>query len=150
MSLEQSIYELTVAVNKLISIHEKYNQDSNADLSSVITPVIKMASEIIMEPEPAPTPTVKPVKKVSNPTLVAIADETVTNIVEQPAVALDVLEMRDAIRTMCSEMVQSDKKNKEGIEAIFNKYKATHLKMVPDVQIPALYSNLTAFKGLLK
>jgi hypothetical protein len=143
MSLEQSIYELTVAVNKLISIHEKYNQDSNADLSSVITPVIKMASEIIMEPEPAPTPTVKPVKKVSNPTPVATADEPV-------GTAMNIVEMRDAIRTMCSEMVQSDKKNKVGIEDIFLKFKATHLKMVNDATVPALYAELMAFKGALK
>lgn len=143
MSLEQSIYELTVAVNKLISIHEKYNQDSNADLSSVITPVIKMASEIIMEPEPAPAPTVKPVKKVSNPTPVATADEPV-------GTAMNVVEMRDAIRTMCSEMVQSDKKNKAGIEVIFEKFKATHLKMVDDARIAFLYKELMAFKGNLK
>jgi len=143
MSLEQSIYELTVAVNKLISIHEKYNQDSNADLSSVITPVIKMASEIIMEPEPAPTPTVKPVKKVSNPTPVATADEPV-------GTAMNIVEMRDAIRTMCSEMVQSDKKNKVGIEDIFSKFKATHLKMVNDATVPALYAHVLVFKGALK
>lgn len=136
MSLENSIKELTIAINKLISIEEKYNQE----------PVIKMASEYILENEPAPT--IKVVKQ--KPTPIVTANETVTNIVEQPAVALDILEMRDAIRTMCSEMVQSDKKNKVGIENIFNLYKATHLKMVPDVQIPALYSNLTDFKGALK
>lgn len=140
MSLEQSIYELTVAVNKLISIHEKYNQDTG----------VKMASEIIMEPEPAPTPTVKPVKKVSSPAPALTPDETVTNIVEQPAVALGVLEMRDAIRTMCSELSQSDKKNKAGIEAIFANYNATHLRMVDDVTVPALYAELMAFKGNLK
>ena len=140
MSLEQSIYELTVAVNKLISIHEKYNQDTG----------VKMASEIIMEPEPAPTPTVKPVKKLSSPAPALTPDETVTNIVEQPAVALGVLEMRDAIRTMCSELSQSDKKNKAGIEAIFANYNATHLRMVDDVTVPALYAELMAFKGNLK
>ena len=140
MSLEQSIYELTVAVNKLISIHEKYNQDTG----------VKMASEIIMEPEPAPTPTVKPVKKVSSPAPALTPDETVTNIVEQPAVALGVLEMRDAIRTMCSEMVQSNKDSKTGIEVIFALHKATHLKMVPDTTIPALYAELTTYKGNLK
>jgi len=141
MSLEQSIYELTVAVNKLISIHEKYNQE----------PVIKMASEYILEDEPTPTPIVKAVKPKPTPAPIVTADETVTNIVEQPAVALDVLEMRDAIRTMCSEMVQSDKKkNKAGIEEIFNKYKATHLKMVDDIHIPSLYDSLTVFKGKLK
>lgn len=136
MSLEQSIYELTVAVNKLTMTIEKSNQE----------PVIKMASEIIMEDEPAPT--IKVVKQ--KPTPIVTADETVTNIVEQPAVALGVLEMRDNIRTMCSEMVQSDKKNKEGIKAIFNKYKATHLKMVDDTHIPSLYDSLTVFKGKLK
>ena len=140
MSLEQSIYELTVAVNKLISIHEKYNQDTG----------VKMASEIIMEPEPTPTPTIKPVKQKPTPAPIVTADETVTNIVEQPAVALGVLEMRDAIRTMCSEMVQNNKENKIGIEAIFNKYKATHLKMVDDTHIPSLYDSLTVFKGKLK
>lgn len=141
MSLEQSIYELTVAVNKLISIHEKYNE---------VDPVIKMASEIIMEPEPAPTPIVKPVKKVSNPAPALTPDEIVTNIVEQPAVTLDVVEMRDAIRTMCSEMVQDRKDSKAGIEVIFAKYKATHLKMVDDAHIPSLYDSLTVFKGKLK
>ena len=141
MSLEQSIYELTVAVNKLISIHEKYNEAYP----------VKMASEYILEDEPTPTPTVKPVKKVSNPAPALTPDETVTNIVEQPAVALGVLEMRDAIRTMCSEMVQSDKKkNKVGIEAIFANYNATHLRMVDDVTIPALYAELMTFKGNLK
>jgi hypothetical protein len=136
MSLENTIKDLTFAIEELISILEKSNQE----------PVIKTASEYILEDEEVPT--IKVVKQ--KPTPIVTADKTVTNIVEQPAVALNVLEMRDAIRTMCSEMVQSDKKNKVGIEAIFNKYKATHLKMVPDVQIPALYSNLTAFKGLLK
>ena len=140
MSLEQSIYELTVAVNKLTLTIEKYNQDTG----------VKMASEIIMEPEPAPTPTVKPVKKVSSPAPALTPDETVTNIVEQPAVALGVLEMRDAIRTMCSELSQSDKKNKAGIEAIFANYNATHLRMVDDVTVPALYAELMAFKGNLK
>jgi hypothetical protein len=133
MSIEQSLYELTVAVNKLTMTIEKSNQE----------PVIKMASEIIMEPEPAPTPTVKPVKKVSNPTPVATADEPV-------GTAMNIVEMRDAIRTMCSEMVQSDKKNKVGIGDIFSKFKATHLKMVNDAQIPALYAELMAFKGNLK
>ena len=145
MSLEQSIYELTVAVNKLISIHEKYNQNSNADLNPVITPVIKMASEIIMEPTPAPT--IKVVKP--KPTPIVTADETVTNIVEQPAVTLDVLEMRDTIRTMCSELSQSDKKNKAGIKVIFANYKATHLNMVDDATVPVLYAELMTFKGSL-
>ena len=140
MSIEQSIYELTVAVNKLTLTIEKSNQDTG----------VKMASEYILESEPTPTPTVKPVKKVSNPTPTLTPDETVTNIVEQPAVALGVLEMRDAIRTMCSEMVQKDKKNKVGIEDIFSKFKATHLKMVSDTTIPALYAELTAYKGNLK
>ena len=138
MSIEQSIYELTVAVNKLTLTIEKYNQDTG----------VKMASEYILESEPAPT--VKPVKKVSNPTPTLTPDETVPNIVEQPAVALGVLEMRDAIRTMCSEMVQKDKKNTAGIEVIFTKYKATHLKMVDDAHIPSLYDSLTVFKGKLK
>ena len=140
MSLEQSIYELTVAVNKLTLTIEKYNQDTG----------VKMASEIIMEPEPAPTPTVKPVKQKPIPVFIPAPDETVTNIVEQPAVALGVLEMRDAIRTMCSELSQSDKKNKAGIEAIFANYNATHLRMVDDVTVPALYAELMAFKGNLK
>ena len=140
MSIEQSIYELTVAVNKLTMTLEKSNQDTG----------VKMASEYILEDEPAPTPTVKPVKKVSNPTPTLTPDETVTNIVEQPAVALGVLEMRDAIRTMCSEMVQKDKKNKAGIEVIFTKYKATHLKMVDDAHIPSLYDSLSVFKCKLK
>jgi hypothetical protein len=158
MSLENSIKELTIAVNKLISILDKSNQDSNTNLSplslavinlakmaSDVTtePVIKMASEIIMEPEPAPTPTVKPVKKVSNPTPVATADEPV-------GTAMNIVEMRDAIRTMCSEMVQSDKKNKVGIEDIFSKFKATHLKMVNDATVPALYAHVLVFKGALK
>ena len=141
MSLENSIKDLTTAINKLISIHEKYNE---------VDPVIKMASEIIMEPEPTPTPTVKPVKQKPIPVFIPAPDETVTNIVEQPAVTMGVLEMRDAIRTMCSEMVQKDKKNKEGIEVIFLKFKATHLKMVSDTSIPALYAELMAFKGKLK
>ena len=51
---------------------------------------------------------------------------------------------------MCSEMVQNNKENKTGIEALFSKYKATHLKMVPDVQIPALYAELITYKGNLK
>ena len=140
MSLELSIKQLTLSIDILISILEKYNQDTG----------VKMASEYILESEPAPTPTVKPVKQKPIPVFIPAPDETVTNIVEQPAVALGVLEMRDAIRTMCSEMVQKDKKNKEGIEIIFSTYKATHLKMVPDVQIPTLYSNLTSFKGNLK
>ena len=140
MSLEQSIYELTVAVNKLTLTIEKSNQDTG----------VKMASEIIMEPEPTPTPTVKPVKQKPIPVFIPAPDETVTNIVEQPAVALGVLEMRDAIRTMCSEMVQNRKESKAGIEVIFAKYKATHLKMVPDVQTPALYAELITYKGNLK
>lgn len=137
MSLELSIKQLTLSIDILISILEKYTG-------------VKMASEYILESEPAPTPTVKPVKKVSNPAPALTPDETVTNIVEQPAVALGVLEMRDAIRTMCSEMVQKDKKNKAGIEVIFAKYKATHLKMVDDAHIPSLYDSLTVFKGKLK
>ena len=141
MSLEQSIYELTVAVNKLTLTIEKSNQDTG----------VKMASEYILEDEPTPTPTVKPVKQKPIPVFIPAPDETVTNIVEQPAVALGVLEMRDAIRTMCSEMVQSDKKkNKVGIEDIFSKFKATHLKMVSDTTIPALYAELMTFKGNLK
>ena len=140
MSIEQSIYELTVAVNKLTLTIEKSNQDTG----------VKMASEIIMEPEPAPTPTVKPVKQKPIPVFIPAPDETVTNIVEQPAVALGVLEMRDAIRTMCSEMVQSNKDSKTGIEVIFALHKATHLKMVPDTTIPALYAELTTYKGNLK
>tara|TARA_R110000868_G_scaffold248635_1_gene505199 strand:- start:889 stop:1311 length:423 start_codon:yes stop_codon:yes gene_type:complete len=140
MSLEQSIYELTVAVNKLISIHEKYNQDTG----------VKMASEIIMEPEPTPTPTIKPVKQRPIPVFIAAPAPIADVLVDQPAVALGVLEMRDAIRTMCSEMVQKDKKNKPGIEVIFLKFKATHLKMVPDTTIPALYAELMTFKGKLK
>jgi hypothetical protein len=106
-------------------------------------PVIKMASEIIMEPEPAPTPTVKPVKPKPTPAPIVTADEPVET-------AMNVLEMRDAIRTMCSEMVQSGKKNKIGIEDIFSKFKATHLKMVNDTHIPSLYDSLTVFKGKLK
>ena len=140
MSLEQTLYELTVAVNKLTMTIEKSNQDTG----------VKMASEVIMEDEPTPTPIVKAVKPKPTPAPIVTADETVTNIVEQPAVALDVLEMRDAIRTMCSEMVQSAPKNKAGIEEIFNKYKATHLKMVDDIHIPSLYDSLTVFKGKLK
>ena len=143
MSLELSIKQLTLSIDILISILEKSNQNLNADLSSVITPVIKMASEIIMEPEPTPTPTIKPVKKVSSPTPVATADEPV-------GTAMNVVEMRDAIRTMCSEMVQSDKKSKVGIEDIFSKFKATHLKMVDDARIAFLYKELMAFKGSLK
>ena len=140
MSIEQSLYELTVAVNKLTMAIEKSNQDTG----------VKTASEYIMEPEPTPTPTVKPIKPKATPAPIATADETVTNIVEQPAVALDILEMRDAIRTMCSEMVQSDKKNKVGIEDIFSKFKATHLKMVNDATVPALYAHVLVFKGALK
>lgn len=140
MSLEQSIYELTVAVNKLISIHEKYNQDTG----------VKMASEIIMEPEPAPTPTVKPVKQKPIPVFIAAPAPIADVLVDQPAVTMGVLEMRDAIRTMCSEMVQSNKDSKTGIEVIFALHKATHLKMVPDTTIPALYAELTTYKGNLK
>jgi hypothetical protein len=146
MSLEQSIYELTVAVNKLISIHEKYNQNSNADLNPVITPVIKMASEYIMEVEPAPT--IKVVKP--KPTPAPIATATKPEPIAEPAVTLDVLEMRDTIRTMCSEMVQGSKENKIGVGAIFSNYKATHLRMVDDATVPALYAELMAFKGNLK
>ena len=137
MSLELSIKQLTLSIDILISILEKYTG-------------VKMASEYILESEPAPTPTVKPVKKVSSPAPALTPDETVTNIVEQPAVALGVLEMRDAIRTMCSEMVQSNKDSKTGIEVIFALHKATHLKMVPDTTIPALYAELTTYKGNLK
>ena len=140
MSLEQSIYELTVAVNKLISIHEKYNKDTG----------VKMASEIIMEPEPAPTPTVKPVKQKPIPVFIAAPAPIADVLVDQPAVTMGVLEMRDAIRTMCSEMVQSNKDSKTGIEVIFALHKATHLKMVPDTTIPALYAELTTYKGNLK
>jgi hypothetical protein len=140
MSLELSIKQLTLSIDILISILEKSNQDTG----------VKMASEIIMEPEPAPTPTVKAVKQKPIPVFIPAPDETVTNIVEQPAVTMGVLEMRDAIRTMCSELVQKDKKNKEGIKAIFSKYKATHLKMVDDAHIPSLYDSLTVFKGKLK
>ena len=140
MSLEQSIYELTVAVNKLTLTIEKSNQDTG----------VKMASEIIMEPEPVPTPTIKAVKQKPTPAPTLTPDEAVTNIVEQPAVTLDVVEMRDAIRTMCSEMVQDRKDSKAGIEVIFAKYKATHLKMVDDAHIPSLYDSLTVFKGKLK
>ena len=140
MSLEQSIYELTVAVNKLISIHEKYNEDTG----------VKMASEYILQPEEAPTPTVKAVKQKPIPVFIPAPAPTADVLVDQPAVALGVLEMRDAIRTMCSEMVQNNKENKTGIEVIFLKFKATHLKMVSDASIPALYAELMAFKGNLK
>ena len=140
MSLEQSIYELTVAVNKLTLTIEKSNQDTG----------VKMASEIIMEPEPTPTPTVKPVKQKPIPVFIPAPAPTADVLVDQPAVALGVLEMRDAIRTMCSEMVQNNKENKTGIEVIFLKFKATHLKMVSDASIPALYAELMAFKGNLK
>ena len=141
MSIEQSIYELTVAVNKLTLTIEKSNQDTG----------VKMASEIIMEPEPAPTPTVKPVKQRPIPVFIAAPAPIADVLVDQPAVTMGVLEMRDAIRTMCSEMVQSDKKkNKVGIEDIFSKFKATHLKMVSDTTIPALYAELMTFKGNLK
>jgi len=149
MSLEQSIYELTVAVNKLTMTLEKYNHDLdsvkitleeyNQDLDS------ETDGDVTTEPEP--TPTIKVVKQ--KPTPVPTADKTVTNIVEQPAVTLDVLEMRDTIRTMCSELSQSDKKNKAGIEAIFANYKATHLRMVDDATVPALYAELMVFKGSL-
>ena len=146
MSLELSIKELTVAIDKLISIHEKYNQNSNADLNPVITPVIKMASEYIMEVEPAPT--IKVVKP--KPTPAPIATATKPEPIAEPAVTLDVLEMRDTIRTMCSEMVQGSKENKIGVGAIFSNYKATHLRMVDDATVPALYAELMAFKGNLK
>ena len=146
MSLENSIKELTVAIDKLISIHEKYNQNSNADLNPVITPVIKMASEYIMEVEPAPT--IKVVKP--KPTPAPIATATKPEPIAEPAVTLDVLEMRDTIRTMCSEMVQGSKENKIGVGAIFSNYKATHLRMVDDATVPALYAELMAFKGNLK
>lgn len=146
MSLENSIKELTVAIDKLISIHEKYNQNSNADLNPVITPVVKMASEIIMEPTPAPT--IKVVKQ--RPTPAPIATATKPEPIAEPAVTLDVLEMRDTIRTMCSEMVQGSKENKIGVGAIFSNYKATHLRMVDDATVPALYAELMTFKGNLK
>ena len=140
MSIEQSIYELTVAVNKLTLTIEKSNQDTG----------VKMASEIIMEPEPAPTPTVKPVKQRPIPVFIAAPAPIADVLVDQPAVTMGVLEMRDAIRTMCSEMVQDRKDSKAGIEVIFAKYKATHLKMVDDAHIPSLYDSLTVFKGKLK
>lgn len=140
MSIEQSIYELTVAVNKLTLTIEKSNQDTG----------VKMASEIIMEPEPAPTPTVKPVKQRPIPVFIAAPAPIADVLVDQPAVTMGVLEMRDAIRTMCSEMVQSNKDSKTGIEVIFALHKATHLKMVPDTTIPALYAELTTYKGNLK
>jgi hypothetical protein len=140
MSLELSIKQLTLSIDILISILEKSNQDTG----------VKMASEYILQPEEVPTPTVKPVKQKPIPVFIPAPDETVTNIVDQPAVTMGVLEMRDAIRTMCSEMVQKDKKNKAGIEVIFAKYKATHLKMVDDTTIPALYAELTTYKGNLK
>lgn len=146
MSLELSIKQLTLSIDILISILEKYNEDSNADLNSVIAPVIKMASEIIMEPEPAPT--IKVVKP--KPTPAPIVTATKPEPIAEPAVTLNVLEMRDAIRTMCSELSQSDKKNKAGIEAIFANYNATHLRMVDDATVPALYAELMAFKGNLK
>ena len=148
MSLENSIKELTVAIDKLISIHEKYNQNSNADLNPVITPVVKMASEIIMEPTPAPT--IKVVKQRPIPVFIPTPAPTADVLVDQPAVTLDVLEMRDTIRTMCSEMVQGSKENKIGVGAIFSNYKATHLRMVDDATVPALYAELMAFKGNLK
>lgn len=136
MSLELSIKDLTTAIDKLISIHEKYNQDTG----------VKMASEYIMEVEPAPT--IKVVKP--KPTPAPIATATKPEPIAEPAVTLDVLEMRDTIRTMCSEMVQGSKENKIGVGAIFSNYKATHLRMVDDATVPALYAELMAFKGNLK
>ena len=123
MSLENSIEQLTLSINKLISTLEKSNE-------------VKTDSEYILEDKLAPTPTVKPVEKV----------------VEQPAitplgVALNILEMRDNIRTICSELVQRDKANKVGIEDIFSKFKATHLRMVSDETVPKLYAKLLLFKG---
>jgi hypothetical protein len=146
MSLELSIKQLTLSIDILVSILEKSNQNSNADLNPVTTPVIKMASEIIMEPTPAPT--IKVVKP--KPTPAPIATATKPEPIAEPAVTLDVLEMRDTIRTMCSEMVQGSKENKIGVGAIFANYKATHLRMVDDATVPALYAELMAFKGNLK
>ena len=140
MSIEQSIYELTVAVNKLTLTIEKSNQDTG----------VKMASEYILEGEPTPTPTVKPVKQKPIPVFIPAPAPIADVLVDQPAVTMGVLEMRDAIRTMCSEMVQDRKDSKAGIEVIFAKYKATHLKMVDDAHIPSLYDSLTVFKGKLK
>ena len=123
MSLENSIEQLTLSIDKLISTLEKPTE-------------VKTDSEYILASAPTPTPTVKPVEKV----------------VEQPAltplgVALNVLDMRDNIRTICSELVQKDKKNKLGIEDIFSKFKATHLRMVDDETVPKLYTKLLLFKG---
>jgi hypothetical protein len=146
MSLELSIKQLTLSIDILISILEKSNQNSNADLNPVTTPVIKMASEIIMEPTPAPT--IKVVKP--KPTPAPIATATKPEPIAEPAVTLDVLEMRDTIRTMCSEMVQGSKENKIGVEAVFANYNATHLRMVDDATVPALYAELMTFKGNLK
>jgi hypothetical protein len=133
MSIEQSLYELTVAVNKLTMTLEKYNHDLDS---------VKTDADVNTEAEPIPTPIVKPVKKVIIPAPIATADEPV-------GTAMNVVEMRDTIRTMCSELSQSDKKNKAGIEAIFANYKATHLRMVDDATVPALYAELMVFKGSL-
>jgi hypothetical protein len=133
MSIEQSLYELTVAVNKLTMTLEKYNHDLDS---------VKTDADVNTEAEPIPTPIVKPVKKVIIPAPIATADEPV-------GTAMNVVEMRDTIRTMCSELSQSDKKNKAGIEAIFANYKATHLRMVDDATVPALYAELMTFKGSL-
>ena len=87
----------------------------------------------------------KVVKTKTNPAPIPTPDEPVGTV-------MNMVEMRDAIRNMCSELVQKDKKNKAGIENIFSKFKATHLKMVDDSQIPGLYAELmyVDFKGSLK
>jgi flagellar biosynthesis/type III secretory pathway chaperone len=140
MSLENSIKDLTTAIEELTLTIEKSNQDTG----------VKMASEYILQDEVAPTIKEKPVKQKPIPVFIDAPAPTADVLIEQPAVTMGVLEMRDTIRTMCSELVQSDKKNKVGIEAIFNLYKATHLKMVDDAHIPSLYDSLTVFKGKLK
>ncbi len=122
MSLENSIEQLTLSIDKLISTLERFTE-------------VKTDSEYIVESAPTPTPTVKPVEKVSNPALTPLG------------AALNVLELRDAIRTICSELVQRDKANKVGIENIFAKFKATHLRMVDDATVPKLYAKLLLFKG---
>lgn len=134
MSLELSIKQLTLSIDILISILEKYNQDSNADLSSA-TPLPKKekAVEVITEVKEKLTPT--PINKAVE------LIETSTNIAE----------LRDSIRIMCSELVRGGDKNKEPINTIFNKYnKATHLRMVVDKDVSSLYADLTKFKGSLK
>jgi len=136
MSLELSIKQLTLSIDILISILEKYNQDSNADLNSA-TPLPKKekekAVEVITEVKEKLTPT--PINKAVE------LIETSTNIAE----------LRDSIRIMCSELVRGGDKNKEPINTIFNKYnKATHLRMVVDKDVSSLYADLTKFKGSLK